>query len=566
MLTTLCIEHLAIVKQLELDFHLGMTAFTGETGAGKSVMIDALLLTMGERAEASVVRPGEDKCDITAGFTCDANSEPALWLAEHDIACESGEILLRRIIYAEGRSKSYINGQPFPLQKIKEFSQKLVHIHGQHQHQALMHHATHRQQLDQYANNKQLLEKVAKAYKDVQLVQQDIDNLSNQDKQADRITLLQFQLDELSAHNLQEGEVQALHQEHQMLHHAKEYLEYSQEAIALLQGDEQPSVCSGLNQILHSISLLPQTNPQINNAAELINSALIQCEEASNEIHAFADKVQLDPERLHDIEARMSSIHALARKYHVDSSQLHALTEKLQAELNHLLDAENHLERLQEQLKKLRKTYEERAFELRAARIKQASKLSKEITNSIQQLGMPKGYVNIEITPLDRMQAHGLDKVEYKVCTNPGMAPDSLNKIASGGELSRIGLAIQLITAQRGSTPTLLFDEVDVGIGGATAALVGRMLRQLGERLQVFCVTHQPQVASCAHNHFLVEKQSDSKQTSTKVSLLQNEDKINELARMLGGLTITAQTRSHAEELLLQSNKAIAKECLTDEL
>lgn len=566
MLTTLCIEHFAIVKQLELDFYHGMTAFTGETGAGKSIMIDALLLTMGERAEASVVRPGEDKCDITAGFTCDENSEPALWLAEHDITCEGGEILLRRIIYAEGRSKSYINGQPFPLQKIKEFSQKLVHIHGQHQHQALMHHATHRQQLDQYSNNKVLLEKVAKAYKQVQLVQQEIDHLSNQDKQADRITLLQFQLDELSALNLQEGEVQTLNQEHQMLHHAKEYLEYSQTAIALLQGEEQPSICSGLNQLLHCINLLPQTNPQIKNAAELINSALIQCEEASDEVHQFADKVQLDPERLHDIEARMTSIHALARKYHVDSSQLQALKEQLHAELSNLLDAENRLEQLKEQLQQISKTYEAAALELRSSRIKQASKLAEEISNSIRQLGMPKGYVDIEITPLERMQVHGLDKVEYKVCTNPGMAPDSLHKIASGGELSRIGLAIQLITAQRGSTPTLLFDEVDVGIGGATSALVGRMLRQLGERLQVFCVTHQPQVASCAHHHFLVEKQSDNKQTLTKVSLLHNEDKINEVARMLGGLTITEQTRSHAQELILQSNKAIENQLIAEEV
>lgn len=536
-----------------MDFSQGMTAFTGETGAGKSIMIDALMLALGGRADASAIRPGEEKCDITAGFVFDKNSEPAQWLKENDIACEDGEIYLRRILYAEGRSKSYINGQPFPLQKLKELSELLVHIHGQHQHQTLMQHTTHRQQLDLYAKHHNLLDEVALLYKQHQQIKQQIEKLSNLENHEDKVNLLQFQIDELDNLNLQVDEVQLLHQEHQMLHHAKEYLQHSQDANQLLNGDDGPNICSGLNQVLHNLSALPQNNKQIQTASELINSALIQCEEAADELHLFAEKVQLDPQRLQELETRMSLIHNLARKYHVDSSQLPELKNSLQGQLNQLIDCEHKLAALELQLHQIAKAYETAALKLRQSRQEHALKLAKEITQSIQKLGMPKGWVELEISPLDKMHAHGFDKVEYKVCTNPGMQPDSLAKIASGGELSRISLAIQMITAQRGATPTLLFDEVDVGIGGATAALVGQMLRHLGERLQVFCVTHQPQVASAAHQHYLVEKHSDNKQTITQITLLNANEKIQEIARMLGGLVITEQTKTHAKELLSQN-------------
>ncbi|KTD76323.1 DNA repair protein RecN [Legionella waltersii] len=554
MLTTLRIEHFAIVKQLELDFKQGMTAFTGETGAGKSIMIDALMLALGGRADSSVIRPGAEKCDITAGFYFENSSEPALWLAEHDIPCEEGEIYLRRIIYPEGRSKSYINGQPFPLQKIKELSEKLVHIHGQHQHQTLLLHATHREQLDRFANHDQLLDKVKTLYKQCQQIQNEINTLENQEQQADRIKLLQFQIDELSTLDLQEGEAEQLHQEHQLLHHAKEYLEYGERISNLLNGDDQGNICSGLNQITQLLQQLPQDHPSIKNCHELINSALIQCEESIDELRQFADRIQLDPERLHQVEERMSAIHHLARKYHLDSSQLVNHQQSLQEELETLQHLESKLAHLQLQMAKLNKEYDEAAQELRESRQLHAKKLAQDITQSIQQLGMPKGWIQVDLSPLDKMHVHGYDKVEYKVCTNPGMVPDSLSKIASGGELSRISLAIQMITAQKGSTPTLLFDEVDVGIGGSTAALVGQMLRKLGDRLQLFCVTHQAQVAASAHHHFKVEKKSDQSQTYTTIAALSPNEKVNEIARMLGGLTITEQTLSHARELLEQSS------------
>nr|WP_241480311.1 DNA repair protein RecN [Legionella norrlandica] len=421
-----------------------------------------------------------------------------------------------------------------------------------------MQHATHRQQLDRYANNYLLLNEVHQLYKQHQQIQQEIVSLQNKEQQADRIKLLQFQIDELQALNIQEGEIETLHQEHQMLHHAREYLELTQHIHELLNSDEQANIRSGLNQVFQFLQQLPQEQTQVKNTIELINSSIIQCEEAISEMQQLADKIQLDPERLQSVEARMSSIHQLARKYHIDSKYLLEHEKTLQSELDNLQNIESKLAHLHLQLAQIDKAYEKAALQLRESRKIHAINLAREITASIQQLGMPKGWIEIEITPLDKMHSHGLDKVEYKVCTNPGMEPDSLSKIASGGELSRISLAIQMITAQKGSTPTLLFDEVDVGIGGSTAALVGQMLRKLGERLQVFCVTHQPQVAASAHNHFVVTKKSNNNQTFTNITLLKTTDKIAEIARMLGGLTITEQTLSHAKELLLLSHEQLS--------
>lgn len=550
MLTSLRIENFVLVSQLELDFSNGMTAFTGETGAGKSIMIDALMLALGGRADASVVRSGAEKCDINACFQIDSLSTPATWLAEHDVINDENEVILRRVIYAEGRSKSYINGQPFPLQKMKELSEMLVDIHGQHQHQTLLHHQTHRQQLDQYAKHQSLMDQVTQHYSQCQKIKQALNELKDMTSISEQALIIQNQMDELEQLGLKEGEMRTLHDEHQLLHHAHDYLEQTQQMIALLMADDQPNICQGLNRILQLLASFPEDQSQIKNIYELINGALIQCEEAHDELEKFSAQVQLDPERLYEIETRMSQLHHVARKYHLETSQLPEHELYLKKELQRLLHSEHQQKELQKAYDEHVQAYEVAALELRASRQKYAQKLAEEMTLGIRQLGMPKGNITVELSPLDKMHPHGLDKVEYKVCTNPGMAPDSLAKIASGGELSRIGLVIHVITARRGATPTLLFDEVDVGIGGATAALVGQLLRKLGERLQVFCVTHQPQVASSAHHHFRVEKQSDNEQTFSSVIALAESEKIDEIARMLGGLIITDQTRSHAKELL----------------
>ncbi len=550
MLASLRIENFTIVKQLDLDFTQGMTAFTGETGAGKSIMIDALLLALGGRADASVIRAGEEKCDISACFHFDAQSEPGQWLLDHDVHGDEGEIILRRVLYAEGRSKSSINGQLFPLQKVKELSEMLVHIHGQHQHQTLMQHSTHRQQLDLYAGHFELVNEVNSLYQQCQKTKQELDALLNHAIQKDKVDLLRFQLDELTALALKADEMQSLHEEHQLLHHARDYLQHAQQITNCLNADDGPNVCQGLSQAVQLMHELPQQNARIRGASELINAALIHCEEAIDEIEKFSTQVQLDPERLHEVEARISVLYQAARKYQIDASQLPTYAESLHKELVRLQDGEIRVHQLQQCYTQQVQAFEQAALKLRESRQMHAEKLADEITRCIRQLGMPKAYLTIELSPLEKMQAHGLDKVEYLVCTNPGMAADSLAKIASGGELSRISLAIQVITARRGSSPTLLFDEVDVGIGGATAALVGQLLRQLGERLQVFCVTHQPQVAACAHHHFVVTKHSDNERTFARIAPLTLAEKIDEIARMLGGVTITDQTRLHAEELL----------------
>lgn len=549
MLTSLRIENFAIVSELNLEFNPGMTAFTGETGAGKSIMIDALMLALGGRADASVIRVGADKCDITACFQISHDGIASSWLNEHDLT-HDGEMILRRVLYPEGRTKSYINGQPFPLQKIKELSEMVVDIHGQHQHQTLLNHQTHRDQLDHYANHFNLLENVRQSYKQCLMIKQQIDALEASQFSKEKIELLQYQIEELNQLALTEGEIPVLHQEHQMLHHARDYIEQCQRVLNLLREDESVNISQMIHATMQSLQALPQEMPSVLATTELLNNALIQCDEAFAEINRFYRTLQLDPERLQEVEERLGVLHQMARKYHVEPSQLIEKKQALTLELQQLKQADQDKTRLQEEYQLTIKAYEEYALALRKSRQHHALKLAHEITQHIQQLGMPKGYIEVKLSPLDKMQSHGLDKVEYLVCTNPGQLPDTLSKIASGGELSRISLAIQMITAQRGLTPTLLFDEVDVGIGGATAALVGQMLRKLGERLQIFCVTHQPQVASCAHHHYRVEKQMSDTATFSRVDLLSQQEKINEIARMLGGLTITDQTRSHARELL----------------
>ncbi len=550
MLTALKIHNYAIVSQLELHFELGMTAFTGETGAGKSIMIDALMLALGGRGDASVIRMGATHCDIAATFCFEPQATLNEWLSVHAIDTEENELVLRRVLYLEGRSKSFINGIPFPLQKIKELSEMLVDIHGQHQHQSLLKHATHRQQLDQYANHPALLASVEQCYQQVVRIQAELTAYEQPQHTREHRDLLRYQIEELDELALQEDEINALHAEHQRLHHAREYLEKAQQMTQLLQHDSAFNIRDALQEVVQIIATLPGDHRHIKNLQELMNSAMIQCDEAVDEITAFVSDVSLDPERLQWIETRMSTIHHVARKFHVDVHQLTTHFVLLQSQWQNLSDHEKNHDELKKQYEHRLQAYLDAASQLRESRRVCAVHLAQDIEKTIRQLGMPHSRLSLEITPIEGLHAHGMDKVEYKVSINPGTLLDSLSKVVSGGELSRISLGIHMITAQRGSTPTLLFDEVDVGIGGKTAALVGQWLRQLGEKLQLFCVTHQPQVASCAHHHFMVEKDTHDNQTYSRVQALAPDARVQEIARMLGGLNITQQTRSHAQELL----------------
>lgn len=548
MLTSLCIKNFTIVAELELDFSTGMSVFTGETGAGKSIMIDALMLTLGARADASVIRPGAESCDIQACFTCSPNSDSARWLVDNDLIFEE-DIFLRRVVTREGRSKAYINGVVFPLQKVKELGVTLVHIHGQHEHHTLFSATTHREQLDQFAQHGALRKQLAECYRQCQQLQAQQAALALSAQQDN--SLLIENLKEWQAIQPLEGEIDALHQEHQLLHHAEDYVMQTEAIFQILQAEEGPCIRQNLHLSLQNLARLPQDNPHVQAAQALLEQARIVCDEAYDELEHFGRAVSIDPQRLHSVETRMSALHHLARKWHIPVQQLAAHGQVLEAAVQDQQQIAVRQAQLAADYMAAQQAYQALALQIRASRLEYAQQLATQITANIQQLGMPHGFIELAVTPLAAMQEHGMDKVEYRVATNPGMPPDLLTKIASGGELSRISLAIQLIAAQQGTTPTLFFDEVDVGIGGVTAAIVGRLLRQLGQRLQVFCVTHQPQVAASAHQHFMVQKHTEQGQTFSQVTPLRTgSDKVEELARMLGGLSITPQTRSHAQELL----------------
>ena len=547
MLTALCIKNFTIVSELELDFNSGMSVFTGETGAGKSIMIDALVLALGGRADGTVIRPGADSCDIQACFALSAGTGVAQWLADQDIPADN-ELYLRRVITREGRSKAYINGIVFPLQKVKELGVMLVHIHGQHEHQTLFSAATHRDQLDHFAQHTVLRQQLATAYRHCQRLKAEQATLAA--TIGKDTSLLEENFQEWQTLHPKEGEIETLHQEHQFLHHTEDYAQHTQSLLQLLQNEEEAGVQTYLHMALQNLNRLPQDHPQIQTARSLLEQARIVCEEAYDELDRFGQSLVMDPQRLQEIESRMSALHHLARKWHISVQELPAQGQILEQALQDQQNIENRQQQLTAEYAKAQELYYELAAQIRSSRQEHAKRLASQITMHIQQLGMPHGRIELTITPLETMQEHGMDKIEYQVATNPGMPLELLTKIASGGELSRISLAIQLVAAQQESTPTLVFDEVDVGIGGNTAAIVGRLLRQLGKRLQVFCVTHQPQVAASADQHFLVQKYSDAAQTFSKIIPLTATEKIEELARMLGGLTITAQTRSHAQELL----------------
>lgn len=531
-----------------------MIAFTGETGAGKSIIIDALMLALGERADINVIRAGEALCDISAIFQVPMHIKLATWMREHDVELDPEKfIILRRILHAEGRSRSYINGQFFPLQKVKSLSEMLVHIHCQHHHHNLMQHAKHREILDRFANHDKLLHDLKQSYDHCQQIQYDLAATMKKAQQYETQENLQTSIDELTAAGLIENEMQLLHMDYQIQHNARDYLIATQYIDHLLNGDEKYSVSKLLNQILQKLNTLPADSASVKVTVELLTSALIQCTEASNEIKTFAEQLEINPERLAIIENRLNLLHQLERKYQANVKQLPDYVLQLQNQLQDVLQINTSIHQLNHDFAQFKQIYIKQAEAIRASRHVHAKQLATAITAQMQQLGMPNGYLDIELTALEKMQPHGLDKVEYKICINPGMTVNSLAKVVSGGELSRISLAIEMITAQRNTVTTLLFDEVDVGIGGGTSALVGQLLRKLGDNRQVFCVTHQPQVAACAQQHFLVEKFYDNLNTYTNIRMLQPTERINEIARMLGGLTITTQTIKHAEELLYDS-------------
>jgi DNA repair protein RecN (Recombination protein N) len=553
MLTHLNIQNFTLVDQLDLDMKPGMTVITGETGAGKSILLDALGQTLGDRAEADRVRMGAARADITATFDTSAIASAQEWLINNDLQQPENphECLLRRVINNEGKSKSWINGQPVTLQQLRTLGEMLIDIHSQHEHQSLLLKDTHRRLLDEFAGQSELAKQVKLAYREWQSRLEHYVHLrDNAAEVSARFQLLSYQVNELEQLDLGTGELDKLEAEQRSLANAGEILQGSHELLALCNDDEQ-GLDVNLHRALHILRNMPEKSAALVAAEELLVSAQIQVEEARHEIDHHIDTFNLDPERLQIVEERLSAIYDIARKHRVRPEELPELINRLSAELAQLQGGDAKLDQLAQQVDAAEKAYLKLAEQLSNKRQKAATTLGQQVNTQLKLLSMEHAKLTVNLAPLnDKPSANGLEDIEFLISTNPGQPPKSLAKVASGGELSRISLAIQVITAQTSATPTLVFDEVDVGIGGATADVVGQLLRQLGERGQVIVVTHLAQVASKGHQHLLVSKKSTKTNAESTLELLEGEDKVAEIARMLGGAKVTEQSLAHAREIL----------------
>lgn len=555
MLVHLSIHNYAIVEHLDLELDRGMSVITGETGAGKSIMLDALGLTLGDRADSGVVRPGAEKADILATFDVSDIPEASAWLKERDLETD-GPCILRRVITAEGRSRAYINGTPCPQGDLKALGELVIDIHSQHEHQSLLKTDTHRRLLDEYAGATDLARQVQLASQRWRQTRQELERLSNSgDEQRAKHQLLSYQLEELESLSLGENELERLEQEHTTLTNAESLLGICRQVVELCSESDSGNALNALTASLNRLSSVNNTPDALNEATNLLSSAQIQVEEAVGEINRFLDRFEADPARLQQIEERLDTIYTLARKHRVQPTEVAALHQKLLDEIETLNANDEAIERLEHEVGSYARHYQEKARELSDLRHRAAPELAHKVEHEIQRLGMPGGRFNIELREnVDKeLSPNGLEQVELLVSANPGQPLKALAKVASGGELSRISLAIQVITAQTSRVPTLVFDEVDVGIGGPTAEIVGQLLRRLGERGQVMTVTHLPQVAAQGHQHLFVHKVRDADVTRTAVSKLSKNERVEEVARMLGGIDLTKESLAHAKKMVVTS-------------
>lgn len=546
MLRTLSIRDFVIVDAIELEFSPGFSVFTGETGAGKSILIDALALALGGRGDASVVREGAAKADITAEFS--SSAELDAWLAENEFSNEDGGALLRRVIDNAGRSKAFINGIAATATQLRELGEQLVDIHGQHAHQSLLKTDAQRVLLDNQAGLQDEVKAVAAAYKAWRALARQREEFETNAKnvllERER---LEWQVGELEKLAVKPGEWTDISNEHSRLSHAASLIEGAQEALSLISEADTPML-SQLSSLNTRIGKLADLDAGLQPVLDALEPARIQLQEAVYALNDYLSRVELDPARLREVEVRLENIHSASRKFHVAADDLPQELETLSAQLKQLADASD-LDALCAQEEKLKAVYTSAAQKLTKARTKAAKALGDAVTAAMQDLSMSGGKFAIALQPCEPA-SYGLEQIEFMVAGHAGTTPRPLAKVASGGELARIALAISVITSSATATPTLIFDEVDSGIGGGVAEVVGRLLRRLGQDRQVLCVTHLPQVASQANQHFQVSKQNNKGKTASSIAALDSNARVEEIARMLGGLEITATTRTHARELL----------------
>lgn len=552
MLTHIHIRDFAIIETLDLELHAGMTALTGETGAGKSILLDAIGLVLGDKADSNTVRHGADKADLTLSVDITQTPFARDWLETQGMEHEDDTCILRRVITAQGKSRAWINGSPANLTQLRELGEQLVDIHGQHEHQSLMKKDAQRHLLDGFAGNDSLLEHTRNAWQAWKKLHERVTALSQQNQQhQERVELLRFQAHELEALALQADEPEQLDEELNRLANAEQLRATAEQGYAQLY-DNEPSLYAILGRLMHDLAQQAQLDNRLEPPLELLTSAQIQVQEASVQLRDYAESLDIDPARLQAVENRIADIRSFARKYRTDPRLLPEKLLSIQTELEQLGGDDYDLETLEKQCQAAADHYRKQASNLSKARIKAAQQLSAGVTKAMQQLGMQGGQFTITVNSETQtaFQASGMDSIEFTVSANPGQPLKSLMKVASGGELSRISLAIQMIAAQKVTLPALIFDEVDTGIGGGIAEVVGKQLRALGTNRQVLCVTHLPQVASQAHQHYKVTKIKGKQHTSTGIEQLSHALRIEEIARMIGGVEITPATRALAEEML----------------
>lgn len=550
MLIHLAIHQFALVEHLDLELKQGMSVITGETGAGKSILLDALGLALGERADTGFIRYGSEQAEIAATFM--ANPQANNWLELHDIPLDDC-IILRRVITNEGRSRGYINGRMVPATDLRELGQYLIEIHSQHAHQKLLQKDSAREILDAYANLQLPAKEVSLLYSEWQTLAKQLKKLQedSSETQAQR-QLLGYQVEEFRELNPSADELASLEEEQKRLANAEDTLLNSQTALSACSNDDETNACQLTHSALARVNAIDDQHPLLNEVRELLEQAQIQLEEASSTLERYLEQIDINPHRLQQVESRLSELYSMARKHHILPEMLYQHWQDIEQQYNALNLSDSDLENLTQQLANKQQEFTSAAQKLSQLRHKAAGKLDKEIESHFAALALGSAKFNTHLEATDASK-HGLDAISFMVQTNPGTPMGLLSKVASGGELARISLAIQVVIAASSAIPSLIFDEVDVGIGGGTAERVGRLLRQLGDKGQVLCVTHQPQVASLAHQHYQISKISGATTTHTQLRLLEQGQRREEVARMLGGVDITQQTLAHAEEMLAKA-------------
>lgn len=550
MLRQLVINNLAVIDRLSLDFDTGMTVLTGETGAGKSILLDALGLILGARAETGLIRGGADKTDITAIFVIERDQALRQRLEALDIEYDA-ELFIRRTIGRDGRSRAYINNIPAPAQTLRELGRQLIDIHGQHAYQALAGAEAQRELLDQSGAYRPLLDRLRQVYEAWQTLTERLRAIHPEGAEIEaKRTLLRYQIDELAALEIGKAEYTTVNEEYKRLANAQTILTTCHAALDSL-AESEDAVAARLGRCRQDIHGLCGFDEKLEGVATLLEGASIQLAEAAGELKHYIGQFDADTSRLAALERRLDKLHELARKHKVRPAELAAHLGKLTAELEQLEDGREQTELLQQRETELRREYAALALELHEARRQAATIMAAAITEKMHELGMGGEFsIRVEQAETDKPRARGLDKVSFLVSVNPGQPPRPINKVASGGELSRLSLAIQIIGARDTGVPTLIFDEVDAGIGGGIAEIVGRLLRRLAGHRQILCVTHLAQVASCGHHHFRVAKTSENNATFTRADKLDQKERVDEVARMLAGMTITDESRANARRML----------------